>query len=509
MIMIVRLLMGFSLLLGMTWTAGAAPPDLVDRIQSVRNPNGIQLGFWCNYNKMPDVLRDFGKRPIDRVNFTKWVMLEKEKGVYDWGTQFDNIELSHRCGSTVVANLNVIFSKEVNPKSTHAIPKFYPPRISHPETRAAARKLVDAYTRELLRRVGDVILVFDYELMWHYLPKTPEIRTEYRDWFVEACEVARAAAADVGKSDQLRLACIVNGNPLSGASKTIGGENPPNHVPQQWLLDVVAACDVVGVDSYAHDAKDPTSPETTFNILAFWRKHYAQGKPMIMTENGISSVLEALPDYPKGGHHARGTEAQQAAYYADFFRALKSENSPGGRLGGQLRGYCVWMYHDQKSLLKTDAKEWYFGLRRLDGSKKPSFDAVKGGFGRIEKDLDVIPWTMGEEVRSEDDLAGDGISTVYRSGTDFEFLRCVWVKTPYGRKHTLEIEMEQPGDVIAHVNGAHWLTTADREKEPSTRARLDVTGMVNTRRAGTIDLWFTGPAFPVEQVVKRIELVAE
>lgn len=232
----------------------------VTKRHAAPNPSGMQFGFWANYNKMPDALRDFGRNPISRVAFTKWAMIEEKPGEYTWGHHFSNHELAHKCGSTVIASVNIIFSHEVNPKATHAIPEFYPPRISHAETRQAAERFARAYVQELLRRIGNVILVFDYELMWHYLPKTPEIRQEYRDWYVTACRIAREAAAEIDMADRLRLMPVVNGNPLTSADKLIGGGPADNHTPQQWLLDVVKASDYFGIDTYAYNPRDPARP---------------------------------------------------------------------------------------------------------------------------------------------------------------------------------------------------------------------------------------------------------
>ena len=288
----------------------AEPMWTVEKRHARANPTGMQFGFWANYNKMPEALVDFGRNPITRVAFTKWAMIEEKKGEYTWGRHFANHELAHQCGSTIIASVNVIFSHEVNPKTTHAIPPFYPPRISHPETRGAAERFVDAYVRELLRRIGRVILTFDYELMWHYLPRTPKIRAEYRDWYVSACAIARRAADDMGMGRHLKLMPIVNGNPLKSAADLIGSP-AANHQSQQWLLDVVGASDYLGIDTYAYDPKNPGSAETTLKVVQFWRDHYAMGKPIYISENGFSTVREAHPDFPKKGHHARGTEAEQ------------------------------------------------------------------------------------------------------------------------------------------------------------------------------------------------------
>jgi hypothetical protein len=479
------------------WTATLA--------RARENPTGIQFGYWPNFNQAPTITRELGRRPIYRVGFTKWSMVEPEKGRYDWGTQFRGLEEAHKCGATVAANLNVIFSHEINPKGTHGIPEFYPPRITHPETREAAHRLVYAYTQELLRRVGDVILTFDYELVWNYLTSKPPHRAEYRDWFVEACETARRAAADLSMSGRLKLMPIVNGNPLSGAHKQLGGGEAPEHRPQQWLLDVVAPCDFLGVDTYGFDPSDPRSAETTLGILKFWKDNYAQGKPIYVTENGFSTVMTEDPAYPRKGHHARGTEEEQAAYFANVMDGLADWNRPGGPLDNQVRAFCFWMYRDQKSKHKTDRQEHHFGVVRMDGSRKPAWRAVKDRLDRYESQERTAPHSISSSVDVSDRLRGAGpvVKTVFSSGTEFDFLRLEYPSLPKRQAYSLRVETVRPGELIVRVNGERWLATVDGAQD---RHELDVGEGIAPGEANTIDVWFTGARFPFEQQVRRVAL---
>jgi hypothetical protein len=490
-------------LAGLPLARGAEPTDwTVVKCRAVENPTGIQFGFWNNYYREAEALRVFGRRPIAREGFTQWRFLEKQQGAYDWGKHFGQFEMLHRCGTTAVVALNVIFSREVNPKVATGIPPFYPPRISDPKTREAARKFVYAYVQEILRRIGRVILCFDYELHWFYLPKTDAVRREYRDWFVEACALARRAAADLGKADLLKLIPISNGNPITAAEKFLGGDPGPKHTPQQWMLDVAGAGDYFGLDTYAFDPAAPASPETTLHIVQFWKDYYAGGKPIYITENGFSTVMQANPKFPRSGHHARGTEAEQRDYFAAVLDGLVRENRPGGLLDNQVRAYCIWMFHDMKGDGKENALEHFFGVVRDDGSLKPAGEVIRDRFRRYEAD----PTTCPHRIVSREDVTvrcsgrGEPVPVTYSAGTEFDFLHCERGCLPQGARHVLRVETAAKGDLIVCVNGTEWLTTAGQDQ---TAYALDVTPHVQPAVTNTCDVWFTSAVFPFQQSVSK------
>lgn len=128
--------------LGARARRGSRAPRL-EKLSVKPNPAGLQIGFWPNYRRMPEVLKDFGLRPTERVDCTNWASVETKPGVYDWSKCFNNSLLAHLCGSAVINNINVSFSKEINPKGKHAIPEFYPPRITNPETPALRQEYRD------------------------------------------------------------------------------------------------------------------------------------------------------------------------------------------------------------------------------------------------------------------------------------------------------------------------------------------------------------------------------
>ena len=476
---------------------GADPAWKVAKARAERNPTGVQFGFWPNYGLMPQVTADLGRRPIYRSGFGNWSVVEKEKGQYDWGKIFDDYALAHRCGASVFANINVIWSREVSPKNKQAIPDFYPPRITRPETREAAKRFVYAYVQELLRRVGNVFLTFDYEFPYNYRTAKPENRREYRNWYVEACETARRAAADLSMSESLLLLPIVNGNPLGQANQMLGGGDAGRHQPQKWLLDVVAASDGLGIDTYGYDPAHPGSADVMLNTLRFWKDNYAQGKPIYVTENGYSSVLQDDPSYNLPKQHARGTEADQRQYFANAIQGLLEWNRPGGPLDNQVRAFCLWMYRDQETG-KDDPLEDHFGLLRMDGSKKPAWQSVQQGFQKAESAEATQPSRV---VASEDvtDVLKSGTAPVrlaFSTGTDFEYLHCEASSPAEGQACALTIATRNPGEVLVCVNGKHWIATVDENQD---RYRLDVGEFIAPKEKNTFDIYFTGSAFPFVQ----------
>jgi hypothetical protein len=154
------------------------------------NPTGLSVGFWANYSRSGDVVQDFGLRPIERVNFHSWKSVEKAPGIFTWKDVFNQEKNAQRAGATVVSAVNTMFTFTLNAQGMCCIPKFYPQDIRDPQTREAAKKFLAAFVEQQLAEEGPVTLMFDYEFFWFGLPRTPEIRKTYRDWFVEAVQVS-------------------------------------------------------------------------------------------------------------------------------------------------------------------------------------------------------------------------------------------------------------------------------------------------------------------------------
>lgn len=483
-------------------TLGSIEVESVRRLRLEPNPKGLQLGFWANFDQSNAVLRDFGLRPIERVDFTKWEQIERAPGKYTI-PNLNGIKDAHLSGSTVVANINIIFSTEVQKAVGSAIPKFYPQRISHPETREAAKKFLRAYVGWLLEQTGSVWLCLDYEFMYFYLPISPEIRQEYRDWYVEATALVREEATRRGMAGQVKLIPIANSDMRKNAERFLASPFE-NHQRAQWLVDVVAASDALGIDSYAADPGNPASAARAFGNIEFWLKYYADPKkPFFVTENGFSSVAEAIPDYPEGGH-LQGTEAEQLRYFQEVFDRMLAYNASAGA-GPRIDGYCVWMYKDFEP--PKEKFEHYLGVVRKDGSRKPAFHAVKSFYDKVEADPALSPWrrTGTDDVKA-DWQQGRPIPMTYASGTEHDVLELT-CRLPEGTRGVkIDAELATPGGIVADLNGAVWNGT--RRNEVGRALSLVLDGGAKAGQNNTIRLRFTDIKFPVSQELRSLKLSA-
>jgi hypothetical protein len=474
----------------------------VEKLTVKPNSTGLAFGFWPSPNKQDLVFRDFGKRTTSRIDFRGWNMIEATKGKYTWNGVFDNVKKSHRYGETPIISVNISFSKQIT-KQKQTIPDFYYPRITDPETRAAAKRFLYAYVQELLQQAGSAMLSIDYEINSNYLlPKDFEgIRTkEWSEWYVEAAKTARQAAADMGMSEQLKLVPIVNGDPID--SDSIYRKGPKAN---QWLLDVVAASDYLGIDTYHLNVvkgqePDVTDPKSTIDIIRFWIDNYAGAKDVILCENGFTSVTEIFPDITwKKKEKYAGTEQQQLTYYRRLFSELEKANKPDGVFHNKLRGFHIWSYMDNRSTRKGDYEQ-SFGLVRLNGTTKPAFGEVRDGIARLERDPFFNPVRVArtENVTERLTVSEQGVALAYNDGNDYDALQ---VTLPIGSS-TIKIVTEKPGYLLAGINDQFWIAQADSAK---TEFNLDLAPNVSGNQPISVKLFFTGTVFPFQQQVLSIQ----
>jgi hypothetical protein len=471
----------------------------------VRNPGGLAVGVWPNYRLQAKVVERFGPRAYERGIFNSWHAMEREQGRYEFAGAFDNLRLAHRNGSAVLVSLNMATSREVTSSGKHQIPAFYPPRITNPATRAAALAFLRAYVRELLGAVGQVDLALEYELIWNYNPVTREIRNEYRDWFVEASAAAREVAKSMGQAADLRIAVVVNGNPLMGNNaKKFYGSPAKNHAPQKWLLDVVAASDVFGIDSYAHDPKDRTQGAEFMRVVRFFTTHYASEKPVYILENGCTSIFTPYPDADLGHnrYHARGTEEEQAEYLAHATSGLATALRADSALRRQIRVYSWWQFRDAEGRPGEVDKEHHFGLTRVDGSEKPAAEAFAEFAREIEQDPLLRTWVHREERDILDDVIAERpVETV----VDAEGSRD-WLRLAVGaslKERRLNILLGRPGDIVYRLPDGHWHTTARHATQPAVRHVLRVPPC---GKGAIIEIMLTAPVFPARQTLRALSL---
>ncbi|GAB4182063.1 MAG: hypothetical protein Fur0032_23150 [Terrimicrobiaceae bacterium] len=456
------------------------------------NPTGFDTGFWANYRRSADVVRDFGPRPLERVNFHKWRQHEKKKGAYNFEHAFRWESWAHLAGSTAITNLNTFFTKKLNPDGMDCIPEFYPQNIDDPETREAARNYLRAAVRELLEQTGTAWLALDYEMLWFALPTKPEVRESYRAWFVESAALCREVAAEMGMSERLKIGCIVNTDPYDTARHSIGSPASPHHEPQQWLLDCFAAADFIGFDTYAGGATGEVTPDAQLRGMRFWLKNYVGDKPFYITESGFTTSVEQ--GYKHKGYHIRGTEAQQAGFFTAMFQALTgARQNPADPLS-RVRGYLIWKYADRG--YQEDPVEQFFGLVRQDGSRKPAHAAVAAELARIDADPTLSATQVVEKQDLTDEVLGGEAFWICRDGGHkFDTVELRLEPGPAGK---LVVNADTPVCLITRLGGGPWITTAP---EPCIRPSIEIPAR---DRETTLQIQFTAAKYPLKTQITSI-----
>lgn len=447
------------------------------------NPAALLTGFWANYRHSGDVLRDFGPRPVERVNFHKWWQHETAPGVFDFSTAFNHERSAHLAGSTVITNVNTFFTYTLNPEGMTAMPKWVVQDITNPATRAAARVYLENFTRELLAQVGPCWLALDYEMLWFAKPITQKIRDDYRAWFLESAALVRQVAADAGMPGALKIGVIVNTDPFDTAGHSIGSP-AKNHVPQSWLADCIAVADWVGFDTYAGGATRDLTPEPQLAAMRFWLEHYVPAeKPFLITESGFSTSRDHGDTAT--GYHIRGTEAEQASFFEKMFERLGAARRDPADPLHRVAGYLVWKYKDRHYL---DPLENHFGLVRRDGSRKPAHATVATALRRIDRD----PALAASRVAKVEPVAlGQPLRLTRTTGQDYEALTFS-VTGPA----VLEIATDSPVVLLAELADGPLLST---HPEVATTHRLELPpGDLRVK------LSITAPRYPVSTTLTSL-----
>ena len=476
-----------------SFTAAAQnTPFKLEKVTVTDNPKGLGFGFWCNGKLSDKMMLDFGRRPYERYGFFSWVATETSPGVYDTAKLIEGIHQVHALGSTCIISMNNISGPWFLPSHKSQIPRFYEQDITNKKTREAGKKYIYTVVGELLKACGDLVVCFDYEMMWHCRPDTPAKQKLLRDWFIDAAAEARRSAADIGMSDALKIIPIVNGSVADNSIMKTLNSGQKNHKPAKWLLDMVAVCDYLAIDSYDFDVNNPSDPSKTLSTFGFWIKNYSLGKPVHITEFGYSTGVTHYPNY-KTSYHATGTEEQQRDFYKAMMPMMVKENVPGGKLNGQVRSFCFWMYSDSKAKQHNQEREHYFGIVRMDKSHKPSFDVIKDGMDKIETDPATAP-SLEKGRTAIDAKALKGTTSVFTSGTSFDYFEL----TPDRKsgKANIEISLEKEGAVLA-CSAGKWFQSLDSKKTHTMTLPVD---------GSPVKLFLTGGYYPFSQTVKNITL---
>lgn len=449
-----------------------------------KNPTGVQLGFFTNYNHQSDAFEAFGKRTIDRTEFYKWVNIEKTKGVYTM-PNFSNDKSAHKAGTTVISCIDISANRVDNPAfDASNIPPFYTQDINDPATRTAAKQFLYAFVQKMLSEIsGDVILAIDYELDWQQaIYNTAEGRSraeKFARWFVEACEVARQAAREAGASSRLSLMAIYNN---ITPTHLLGPEN------NAWMIDIANAVDCVGIDSYQF-YDDKTDPSYTIQNIRFLINNYSLGKPVYVVENGLGILRDfSVKDEVTGLNQMQ----LQTAYNQNLFRAFRFALEKGDFLNANLSGYLIWSLKDT-----NQTSEKTYGILNSDGSYRDSGKAVLRGFQLLEKQRQFNPSRLTAVADASQAAPEINVS----SGCDYDKLS--YITTAYSTstgKGTFRIKLAQAGTVCISVNGTHHYA-ATQMTDVQT---FEIEGLQNG--LNVIDIYFGSEATPFTQSVEAVLL---
>lgn len=441
------------------------------------NEGGIQLGTYSDYNKQQLTFETFGKRPIDRVDFSKWVDQEPSKGVYSFPA-FGNERHCHLFGSTVVTSVEVAANLIWN-SSFHKsmIPSFYKQDITDPETRRAAKAYLYNWTQAYLGAVkGDVYVSLDYEVDWEMslswaAQECMDRAKIWGEWYVEACQVMRDAAKQAGAEDRLKLMVIYNNvTDLHKLGPTFN----------QWMLDCAEASDVVGIDIYFYGGlTDQTAASCARQLIQdvrFLINNYSLGKPVMVIENGTPQSTAM-------------SEKGEELYYKTLFRELQFALDSGDFLNRNFNGYLFW------SLTRTN-DIGNSGVVYADGTLSLPGKVIQKEYAEFESINHYSPTKL---VKTENVAYQPTATVKVDGGTNYEKLTLI-TNTKKGAK-TLRIKLKEKASVCITVNGKYNYTSPT----PVDRHYIEIPeGIVNG--FNQIEIFFGNYQVPFEITVEAVNL---
>lgn len=397
-----------------------------------QNDAGLQFGFFANYNKQASVFETFGKLPIDRTGFNKWSQIEKEQGVYSWPT-FTNDSSPHKLGNTSIICIDISSTNH----QYKNIPSFYPQTITDETTRSAAKRFLYQFVQKMMGELeGDVLLLIDYELDFQQAIYNNDVGYNrakiFSQWFIEACEVAREAARNAGKGDNLKLA--MNYNNITDVHKRGVKEN-------QWMIDMAKVVDYVTVDSYNKN-DDWTDASITIENIRFLMNNYSLGKPVLVVENGLSiSKNTAVIDKVTGLNQMQ----MSTKYFENLFREFKFALERGDFLNANLQGFLVWSYFDTQG-----SQTNFTAVAADDNTLYDNGKAIKKGVDLLYKQNQFNPSYI--DSISEASITAPEITI--KSGTEYEKL--TYVITDYNTATAdgkLRVKLSEQGTAFITING--------------------------------------------------------
>jgi len=443
-------------------------PSTVKVETLVENSNGLSYTMWTHDGKFAtDLLRDFGRRSHERTGFWSWQSVETSKNVYNASkvsTIVNRLTSVQKIGGTPIISLNNIAGPWFLSGMGSQIPSFYPQNPADATTIAAGKKYIDYMVRTLLQSCGQLVVAFDYEMFYNCSPDNDTKRQMLRNWFIAAADQAASTATSLGMRDKLTIMPIVNGScTTDDFCQKFFGSPFTNHVAAQWLKDIMAHCDVMGIDNYHIDMSNKTSSDATIAAWEFWIKYYSLGKPVILAETGFSSGMTQYPTYkpPKTSDKAIGTEAEQSTFFSNLTAAVRKENVPGGKLRGQVRVLNVWMHSDFDMGKDTPERQNHFGIVRMDKTRKPAFGVLQKFSAGLDDDPSISPSkVLPNPVSVSGEVSqSNQVKTVYKSGQNLDRI-VVTFATEKDGVYKLKLDFVSTGSTVVKI-GSQWLYLSD------------------------------------------------
>lgn len=408
------------------------------------NESGTMFGMFSNYNKQASAFETLGKLPVDRTGFNKWAQIEKQQGVYTWPT-FTNDAAPHKLGQTTIICVDISAHEGWNSSLGYTnIPSFYPRDIANTKTRAAAKRFLYNFVKEMLTVLeGDVLLLIDYELDWqqsiHDNVMGKNRAKIFSQWFVEACTVARESARAIGAANRMKLG--VNYNNITPTHLKGPKEN-------QWMLDMAEAVDYVTIDSY-NFYDDKTDPSYTIQNIRFLMNNYSLGKPVIVVENGLAMNIDDSVVDPVSG---LTPIKQSATYFKNLFNEFRFCLERGDFLNANLAGFLVWAYFDTGGTAGV-----HHGIVNDDNTLRENGEEIKKGIDRLYKQNQFNPSYLTEVTEAS--ITPPEVSVA--SGTEYEKLS--YIVTDYDTEKgegKLRVKLSEKGTVFITVNGEEYIASA-------------------------------------------------
>lgn len=483
----------------------AAATVTIQKITLAPNPTGLKIGFFELGKHEPDTLAIIGARPMSRAGFDGWINFESSPGQYTFGSP--ETVLPHTYGEQVASAVNISFSTAITPGKT-TIPSFYPNDITNPATRAAAKRFLYAYVQYQLKAIGSCILTIDYEIVSNWRLSDTDAGRDARAntwaaWYIEAAATARQAASDLGMAGALKLAPIVNGDPLSPGNPL----NDPSH-DNSWLKNAMAVSDYLGIDDYhSNPNATVTDPQYIIDTIAFWINGFAGNKGAMVMENGFTTVTTQDPTITRKDRDMKltGTEKQQQQYFAALFPALAAANQAHGAFHNQLRAFNMWEIIDNLAALHSgdpDEGDAYFGVAHADDTDKLATPTVRSAIAQIDADSYLSPTKAVGLPLDVTSVIGNGVALKYTEGDDHDYLRYVDSNLAAGSLCHLTGTVSNPGYLLVSINGA-WNRTQ------VAAGNFDINlgaGNCKPGASNEADVFGTSEIFPAAQTIAKLKL---